>query len=245
MASVTGMSRNARVTIIQPDPLVPVDRFGPWLAGSGVTVRAVPLWQTDVPALDDLGEGLVVLGGRMSCHDGAEHPWIEPLKDLLGAAVDADVPLLAICLGHQLLAESLGGTVTVDHPDGGEQGAVRIAWTEAAFTDPMLARLAHAGPTLMPQSHRDTVTALPPAAIELARSERYHHQAFRVGSALGVQFHPEASPDLMARWASLSGLDPVLVRREMRLADVEVARNGRQLARAFAGQVRARRAEAA
>lgn len=233
------------MTIVQPDPSVPVDRFGPWLAGSGVTVRAVPLWQREVPGVDNLGGGLVVLGGQMSCHDTADHPWIDPLKDLLVAAVDADVPVLAICLGHQLLAEALGGTVAVDHPAGGEQGAVRVTWTDAAFTDPMLGRLAHAGPTLMPQSHHDAVTALPPDAIELARGERHPHQAFRVGSAVGVQFHPEASPDLMARWGRLAGLDPVLVRREMRLADGEVARSGRLLARSFAGQVRARRAEAA
>ncbi len=63
------MPRAVRATIVQPDPHVPVDRFGPWLASNRVLVRAVPLWQRDVPKLTDLGDGLLVLGGSMSAHD--------------------------------------------------------------------------------------------------------------------------------------------------------------------------------
>ncbi len=230
----------ARVTIIQPDPKVPLDRFGPWLASNGVLLRAYPLWSRDVPEVSDLADGLLVLGGRMSAHDAASHDWLEPLKGLLAGAVAAGVPTLAICLGHQLLAEALGGEVVVDHPDGGEEGAHTITWAPAALHDPLLGRLAEQGPSLVAQSHHDVVTKLPQGALSLAATERYANQAFRVGSAVGVQFHPEASPELMGRWAELDGGDGRDVRRTMHRQDTEVSRNGRLLAQAFCGQLRAR-----
>lgn len=234
------MPRAVRATIIQPDPHVPVDRFGPWLASNRVLVRAVPLWQREVPDVDNLGDGLLVLGGRMSAHDGADHPWIEPLKKLMVAAVDAEIPTLAICLGHQLLAEAFGGEVTVSHPGGGEHGAHTVIWQEGAADDPLLGRLAESPRSLVAQSHRDVVTKLPPNVQSLATSEQYANQAFRVGSAVGVQFHPEASPELMGRWAELSGKDGRTTRRAMHAHDTEVSRNGRLVAQAFCGQLRAR-----
>ncbi|MGC3992743.1 MAG: type 1 glutamine amidotransferase [Propionicimonas sp.] len=233
------MPRAVRATIIQPDPNVPVDRFGPWLASNRVLVRAVPLWQRDVPSIDAVGDGILVLGGTMSAHDGADHAWLDQLKKLMVDAVNADVPLLAICLGHQLLAEAFGGEVTVAHPDGGEHGAFGVTWHAGASADPLLGRLAEGGHSLVAESHHDAVTALPKGAEQLASSERYPNQAFRVGSAVGVQFHPEASPELMGRWAELDGHDGRDMRRSMHAQDTEVSRTGRLLAQAFCGQLRA------
>ena len=234
------MPRAVRATIIQPDKQVPVDRFGTWLASNRVLLRAVPLWQSEVPGFDALGDGLIVLGGHMSAHDQALHAWIEPLKKLMVAAAETGVPVLAICLGHQLLAEAFGGQVTVNHPGGGEHGSYPVTWHEGAVHDPLLGRVAEAGSSLMAQSHHDAVTVLPPGATQLASSELYPNQAFRVGSAVGVQFHPEASPELMGRWAESDGADGRTMRRAMHAQDTEVSRNGRLLAQSFCGQLRAR-----
>jgi GMP synthase (glutamine-hydrolysing) len=228
------------VTIVQPDPQVPADRFGAWLASNRVLVRAVPLWQLPVPEVDSLGDGLIVLGGEMSAHDQANHPWMEPLKQLMVHAVEADVPTLAICLGHQLLAEAFGGEVTVGRPGSGEHGAFPVTWLAGAADDPLLCRLAESGRSVLPESHDDAVTRLPPGTVALASTEGCPNQAFRVGSAVGVQFHPEASPELMGRWAASSGEDGRGMRRAMNARDTEVSRNGRLLAQAFCGQVRAR-----
>lgn len=233
------MPSAVRATIVQPDPKVPLDRFAPWLASNRVLLRAFPLWSRDVPKVTELGDGLIVLGGRMSAHD-TEHRWLEPLKRLLVDAVEAEVPTLAICLGHQLLAEAFGGEVVVDDPGGGENGAYPVSWQAAARFDPLLGRLAEQGTSLVAESHHDAVTVLPPGVESLATSALYPNQAFRVGSAVGVQFHPEASPDLMGRWTELDGGDGRGLRRAMQAQDVEVSRNGRLLAQAFCGLIRAR-----
>ncbi len=234
------MPRAVQATILQPDPQVPVDRFGPWLASNRVLVRARPLWSSPMPTPDDVGHGVVVLGGTMSAHDQAEHPWIDPLKGLLVQLVEADIPVLAICLGHQLLAEAFGGAVRVAEPDGGEHGAHEIFWTGMGRQDPLTDRIAVNAASVVAESHSDIVTELPPAATLLASSERYANQAFRIGSAVGVQFHPEASPELMGRWAELGNGDAREMRRSMQKHDTEVSRNGRLLAQAFGGQLRAR-----
>jgi GMP synthase-like glutamine amidotransferase len=88
-----------------------------------------------------------------------------------------------------MLAHALGGVVE-EAPSGGEVGWYGIE------TD--VPELIPAGPYL--QWHTDRVV-LPPTAVELARSP-VGPQAFRLGSALAVQFHPETTPDVAARWAA-------------------------------------------
>jgi len=231
------------VTILQLDPEVPLDRLAPWLAGYGVTVRSVPVWERGVPSLESVRHGCVVLGGLMGCHETAEHPWLDHVMDLMVAAVESDVAVLAICLGHQLLAKAFGGTVVSAHPAGGEHGPFVIEFAEEASDDPVLVTLAQSGPAVMPESHDDAVTELPPEAVSLATTASYANQAFRIGSALGVQFHPEASPDLMARWQAHAGGDSALMWRTMRAVDAQVINNGRLIARGFAGEVRARHSD--
>lgn len=222
-----------RITVLQPDPAVPLERFGSWLREAGARLTVVPLWEREVPAVDEVGDGVLLLGGTMSAHDEERHRWIDPLKDLLADLTEIGVPTLGICLGHQLLAEALGGEVTVAEARGGEHGPVVLTWTEDAVGDPMLARAVQRG-RRQPGSHSDVVTRLPIGAVELARTDRYPHQAFRMGSAVGVQFHPEASPDLMARWARLGDRDDEATRLQMEDVDAEVERVGHAIAESFA-----------
>lgn len=234
------MPNLVRATILQPDPHVPADRLGRWLAANHVLVRAVPLWKLPVPDVDALGDGVIILGGIMSAHDGAKYSWMEPLKQRMVELVEADVPTVAICLGHQLLAEAFGGQVTVADPGGGEHGAYEIAWRPAARRDPLFAKLATQESSLFNESHSDAVTTLPPGAESLGSTPAYANQAFRIGSAVGVQFHPEASPELMGQWAEIEGSNARDMRRSLQKLDPELSRNGRLLAQAFCGQLRAR-----
>jgi len=137
--------------------------------------------------------GVVVTGSSAMVSE--RHPWSESAAEWLRATVAAEVPVLGICYGHQLLAHALGGSVDY-HPGGREVGTVEIERLPTADADPLLAVaparfLAHA-------SHRQSVLALPPGAVVLARSAHDPHHAVRYAPrAWGLQFHPEFSVDVM------------------------------------------------
>jgi GMP synthase (glutamine-hydrolysing) len=222
-----------RITVLRPDDAVGLDRFADWM---GLEAEVTDLWERPVPALDDCGAALIVLGGRPNALDESR-PWQLPLRGLIREAVDAGRPVLGICLGHQVLARSLGGEVTVAEPRGGEHGARRVQWAPAALRDPVFGAVAARGRATVAMSHYDVVTKLPAGAVPLASTEKYGNQAFRLGSAVGVQFHPEAPPERMAQWAGNRGHDSEAMLEQMRAVDHEVAATGELIARSFAAVV--------
>lgn len=223
-----------QITVLQLDPGCPPARFGTWLEELGADLRVVATSTGPLPDADELGDGLVILGGRMAVDAQAEHAWLAPLADLIVAAHELDLPILGICLGHQALAAALGGRVVVADPGGGEKGPTEITWLPEALDDPLLGDLAAAGPATVAMSHYDVVAELPPGAVELARSTAYPHQAFRHGTAYGVQFHPEATPELIGYWSARHGLDDEALREATRAADTAIVASGRAVAEGFA-----------
>ncbi|MHA6797059.1 type 1 glutamine amidotransferase [Pseudonocardia bannensis] len=143
-----------------------------------------------VPALDQV-DGLVVLGGAMGAYETGRYPFLRDTMRSLEQAIEREVPALAICLGAQLLAEVTGGRAYPGH--GREWGYIPVRLTDAGRADPVLG--AFEGEHL--SFHSDTFDP-PPGCALLADSPDYP-QAFRVGSALGLQFHPEMSSDGVRR----------------------------------------------
>jgi len=132
---------------------------------------------------------LVILGGPMNIHEEAEHPWLVPEKAWLRDVIEARVPTLGICLGSQLLAALLGGTVTTAAER--EIGFTRMERLPAATDSPVFGTLPASFDTF--SWHSDT-WSLPPGALLAARSEACENQAFEWGGCIyGVQFHPEFS----------------------------------------------------
>jgi GMP synthase (glutamine-hydrolysing) len=140
--------------------------------------------------------GLIVLGGSMGAYEADRHPILDDSMRLLEWAVERDVPTLAICLGAQLLARVAGGTA---HPGsaGREWGFVPITLTDAGRADPLLAGTAGEHFSF----HADSFQL--PAGVDLLAESPSYPQAFRVGSALGLQFHPELSVAGMHRLLDL------------------------------------------
>jgi GMP synthase (glutamine-hydrolysing) len=245
---VTAASSSAPVlTVVQLDDTVPLDRFAAHLDGVRVRLVRADRGEDAGPAKDL--DGLLVLGGRMSAYDDQE-PGVTATRALLAEAVAAGVPTLGICLGAQLLAVATGGQVHVAAPPGRESGVVDVRWRPEAATDPLLGALAAdaeaAGTrsTPMPAMHADAVVDLPRGASWLAASRMYPYQAFRVGErAWGVQFHPEASPATMHRWAVDAG-DPAAevaaVDAAVAAADDRMRADGARVAATFARLVLAR-----
>ena len=188
-----------RCLIIQHAEFEGPGRIGEILEALGWEVRALHPYAGDpvpVEPPDDCG-ALVVLGGPMSVHDEGEHPFLVEEKRLLGAAVEADVPTLGICLGAQLLAHVAGARVYRGLKP--EVGWLPVALTDKGENDPNM------GLTLPVAFqpfhwHADTFD-LPRRAVHLAKSALYTRQAFRLGeNVYALQFHLEVNAALLEQW---------------------------------------------
>lgn len=190
----------------------------------------IPWRRIDVPAggslpgdLDDLA-GLIVMGGAMSAVDAGTHLWMPAELGLLRRAVEADVPVLGVCLGAQLLGSALGGQVarrTVP-----EVGYLELHLTDEARGDELIAGWPDGAPALL--LHEDEVVALPPGAVSLLTGSD-GIPAWRVGHAWAVQFHPEVTPRQLADWTTHGMLDELFARAgtDVEALVAEATRRGR------------------
>jgi GMP synthase-like glutamine amidotransferase len=185
------------VLVIEQDARLPGHgALGERLAASGLPVRSLRTWEEGLGGLRARDfSGIVPLGSNASAWQEDEYPFVRPQRELLAEAVEDEVPVLGICFGAQLLVRALGGDVyAAGEP---EIGWCEIVPTAAAADDPVL---GHAdGPTGVYQFHLDTFT-LPVEAVRLASSDRFENQAFRVGTAWGLQFHPEVDVPTFEEW---------------------------------------------
>ena len=152
-----------------------------------------------LPAAQSLA-GVVITGSHAMVSE--REAWSEAAADWLRGAVQAGLPVLGICYGHQLLAHCLGGEVGY-HPGGIEIGTADVRLQPAAGTDPVLGDLPPVFPAQL--VHRQSVHTLPAGAVRLANAHE-PNQAFRAGAAAwGVQFHPEFSAQAMRAYVEKLG----------------------------------------
>ncbi|MGH9116846.1 MAG: type 1 glutamine amidotransferase [Acidimicrobiales bacterium] len=166
----------------------------------------MPWRQVDVHAGEPLPasvrwRAVVPLGGEMGAYDEDRFGFLVDEKRFLGRAVEAGTPVLGICLGSQLLADALGGRAHRGREP--EVGFRTLELTSAGAADAVLGAAEARGPHFL--WHHDTFD-LPRGAMLLAASDRYPH-AYRMGSALALQFHPEAGADIILDWADRAGPD--------------------------------------
>ncbi|MEM9558663.1 MAG: type 1 glutamine amidotransferase [Planctomycetota bacterium] len=186
----------ARVLVIQHGPSQTPGRLGMTLRDHGFSLdvrrpdlpadRAPAGTHTHLPSDLDGIHAVISLGGLQSTTD--PHPWLDAERDLLKRAHDKGLAVVGICLGHQLLAQALGGEVgEMDKP---EAGFVDVKLTIPAQTESMLGGIAWTAPQF--QSHRAHVTKAPPGATVLATSEACPVQAFKIGlRTYSFQYHFE------------------------------------------------------
>lgn len=171
--------------------------FRDLMQADGVTWDPVELDEGEpIPALDDY-DALMVFGGPMDVWQEEEHPWLVPEKAAIRDWVSAGRPYLGICLGHQLLAEAMGGKVGLMNAP--EVGVTDVSLTEAGRGSPLFRDLPPAFPTL--QWHGAAVQALPPGGVILAENAHCNIQALQVGSrAFGIQYHVELTEATVPEW---------------------------------------------
>ncbi|MRR17414.1 MAG: type 1 glutamine amidotransferase [Deltaproteobacteria bacterium] len=159
-----------------------------WLEKTGYEVTRTGFF--DGAGLPDLRavDLIIIMGGPMSVNDEAAFPWLIAEKRFIREAIGAQVPMLGVCLGAQLIANAAGAKVF--------RNPVReIGWfpiygipgnDSSVFQFPESVDVFH--------WHGETFD-LPQGAVRIAKSDGCQNQAFQLGrSAIGLQFHLETTP---------------------------------------------------
>ena len=169
-----------------------VGRGDPGLVGTVGAERGLefevyrPYDGQDLPHPNEI-RAIVVLGGPQSAYD--DHAYLATEERYLADAVAAKLPVLAICLGSQVLARALGGSA--------QPGAAGL---EAGFIE-VTGEAELAGEYF--SFHSDTFT--PPPGSEIIAQSAMYPQAWRAGPALAVQFHPEMTHRYVDRLMEIEG----------------------------------------
>jgi GMP synthase (glutamine-hydrolysing) len=171
------------------------------LRAEGFDVRMLDAFRREpFPDLADIS-GIVAFGGAQHADDVETHPYLLDERDLLHEATERGVPVLAICLGGQILALAKGAALRPSPVI--EFGYTPITPTGAGRTDPIMSvwepgdRVFH--------WHEDMFD-VPEGATLLLEGEHVRNQAFRFGEAAwGLQFHPEVTAEVIEGWLGIAG----------------------------------------
>lgn len=164
---------------------------------------------TKLPSFDDFA-GVIVTGSSSSVTDRDKEPWMPRLEAWIRGAVDAELPLLGVCFGHQIMASALGGEVRKNSL-GRHIGSLVV---HRVGDDPLLEGLPYSFHVNV--SHRDHVAVQPPNVRPLIRADHDELHSFAAGPfARAVQFHPEFSDSIVRGYIDArrqilrdEGLDP-------------------------------------
>jgi len=177
-----------RAHYLQHVPFEGLGSIETWLQNADYEISSTQFFNSGkLPDIGDI-DFLVILGGPMSVNKETEHPWLVKEKEYISGAIEAGKPVLGICLGAQLIANSMGGEVFANSKK-------EIGWfpveavdskSTSVFQFPKETEVFH--------WHGETFS-LPKSAVQIAESKGCENQAFQIGrNVVGLQFHLETTP---------------------------------------------------
>jgi GMP synthase (glutamine-hydrolysing) len=188
-----------RVLAFRHEPGGDLGTIRPALEECGIEVECVDLFAGSRIPDTRTAAGLIFMGGAMCAND--DLPFLQKELELIRGAANCGKPVFGVCLGAQLIAKALGGTVYQSAVQ--ETGWQDVHLEESAQHDPVFQT---AGSLRVYQLHQDTFD-LPAGAIRLGSSAVCENQAFRWGRVVyGVQFHPEMTAPTIEEWSRDLGL---------------------------------------
>lgn len=163
------------------------------IRSDGYQVENIEAQKEAVPSNAEQYAAIIILGGPMAAYDNVEY--LKREQELIRDALKLEIPVLGICLGSQLIAQAIGGNVY----KGGKKeiGWSNVILNHTGYND--LFKGINTKSIKVFQWHGDTYD-LPLKATIMASSKLYP-QAFRFGSAIGIQFHIEINDEMIRRWA--------------------------------------------
>ncbi len=184
MVDLRSVEYSRRELILEHERDAGAGLLAAWLESQEVRLVLAP--PTEGDPLPEVGafDLIFVLGSARCAND--DLPWIALEAALIKTAHRAGVPILGICFGAQLLAQSLGGRVFRDRANA-------VGWVDVESRRP---EVITKGPWF--EWHFDTFDSPPDAEI-LATSDS-GVEAFKLDRSLGVQFHPEMDRKTMEAW---------------------------------------------
>jgi GMP synthase (glutamine-hydrolysing) len=183
-----------RVVLVSHGNNPPDDRVHTWLLQNGLEPDVRKPFAGDLLGdVDKTVVGTVIYGGKYNAFDAELHPFLNEEYRWIDACLKADLPMLGICQGAQMIAYHLGAEAGPLPESTAEFGYYRVDPVpgQAGFLE---------GPQWFTQAHFHTFD-LPEGAVHLASSEAFPNQAFRYGDKVyGFQFHPEVTIEGLRRW---------------------------------------------
>ncbi len=153
-------------------------------------------------------DALWVMGGSMNVWEEDRFPWLKQEKRVIREAHDRAMPFFGICLGHQLLADALGGKVIPSRQP--EIGSFSIQPTPKGVGHKFLNAVPPG--ILWANVHTAEISNPPENATILARSDACSNHAMVIENhAYSVQFHPEVCKSTMSGWLSIPGIVPRII----------------------------------
>lgn len=181
--------KTMRAHYLQHVPFEGLGSIETWLQDAGYQITCSQLYDSEnFPRVEDI-DLLVVMGGPMSVNDEDVYPWLLEEKKFIKNIIEAGKPTLGICLGAQLIANSMGSKVF-------PSSVKEIGWFpihasksvgDGIFQFPEEIEVFH--------WHGETFN-LPKVAVQIAESKGCKNQAFQIGdNVIGLQFHLETTSD--------------------------------------------------